>query len=251
MTPTYRLTESDTPCLGLIVLQSDESLEGDFRRLFAASDARVYVSRVPSGADVTPDSLAAMRDHLSASAALLPPSVRFDAVGYGCTSGTAQIGADKVHSELAKGTRLRASSNPLTATLAAFRVLGLTKIGIVSPYITPVSENLARTFTAGGANIAASVSFGEQSEANVARIDPASIADAAKALATEQDVDGLFLSCTNLRTLDIIDPLEGELGIPILSSNQTMAWHMAQLSGARVAQPVGQLFAYALKQRAA
>jgi len=45
----------------------------------------------------------------------------------------------------------------------------------------------------------------------------------------------VFLSCTNLRTLDIIDPLEQALGIPVISSNQALAWHMARQTGAPLA----------------
>ena len=53
---------------------------------------------------------------------------------------------------------------------------------------------------------------------------------AAKTLAQEAVVDGIFLSCTNLRTMDLICPLEAELGMPVLSSNLVLAWHLTQLS---------------------
>lgn len=55
----------------MIVLQTDETLEGDLRRMLPA-DAPLYVSRVPSGADVTPESLRAMSGHLTQAAGLLP-----------------------------------------------------------------------------------------------------------------------------------------------------------------------------------
>ena len=37
---------------GLIVLQSDETIEHDMRRLLPSEGAALYTSRVPSGADV-------------------------------------------------------------------------------------------------------------------------------------------------------------------------------------------------------
>jgi maleate isomerase len=43
------------------------------------------------------------------------------------------------------------------------------------------------------------------------------------------------LSCTNLRTLDVIDDLEAELGVPVLSSNLALARHMARATGAALA----------------
>jgi maleate isomerase len=75
------------------------------------------------------------------------------------------------------------------------------------------------------------LSFGEEVEARVARIDPRSTAEAARALAWRGGMDALFLSCTNLRTYDILPALQAELGLPVLSSNQALAWHMARLAG--------------------
>ena len=82
--------------LGMIVLKTDETIEHDLRRSFDAPDVSLYVSRVPSGADVTRDTLAQMSAALPAAAKLLPPELRYDVVGYGCTSGTAVIGAEKI-----------------------------------------------------------------------------------------------------------------------------------------------------------
>lgn len=58
--------------LGLIVLQTDETLEQDFRRIFAMPDVALHITRVPSGDTVTPDTLTEMRNHLPSAAALLP-----------------------------------------------------------------------------------------------------------------------------------------------------------------------------------
>ncbi len=63
------------------------------------------------------------------------------------------------------------------------------------------------------------------------RIDATSIIDAARDLCADAQLDALFLSCTNLRTLEVIAPLEAELGMPVLSSNLVLAWHMSQLAG--------------------
>lgn len=59
----YALTDriGSRATLGLIVLQSDETIEQEFRRIFRAGDVALYVSRVPSGAKVTTDTLGAMK----------------------------------------------------------------------------------------------------------------------------------------------------------------------------------------------
>lgn len=226
----YDLQEDRLPRLGLIVLQVDETIEQDFRRLFPAEAARLHVTRVPSGAELTPHTIAAMETALPSAAALLPAAA-FDVVGYACTSGTTLIGAARVRDLVGGAVQTRAVTDPLTAAFAACRELGLSRIGIVSPYVASVAAPIREAFEAAGIAVPATLSFGEEVEARVARIAPASISEAARTLARSSRLDGLFLSCTNLRTLDILASLEAELNLPVISSNQVLGWHMAQLSG--------------------
>ncbi|CUH86946.1 Arylmalonate decarboxylase [Phaeobacter sp. CECT 5382] len=233
----YRLTGpiGSAATLGLIALQVDETIEQDFRRLFPGRDVALYVNRIPSGAELTPDSIAQMGRDLPTAAALLPQAAKFDAVAYGCTSGTTLIGVDRVRDLVQGAVQTRHVAQPLTATLTAFSALEISSIGLVSPYIDSVSGPMQKTFEAAGYRVPAMVSFGEEVEANVARIDPASIHAAALEVGKNPEIETVFLSCTNLRTLDIIEDLEQRLGKPVVSSNQALAWHMAHLSGAPLA----------------
>lgn len=231
----YLLQQDARLRMGLIVLQVDETIEQDFRRLFAPDAAQLHVSRVPSGAELTPATIAGMEATLPAAASLLPGP--FDVVGYACTSGTTLIGAARVRQLVGQATRTRAVTDPLTAALDRCHGLGLRRIGIVSPYIESVAGPIRAAFEAAGVAVPDTLSFGEEVEARVARIAPASIAEAARAIARRTALDGVFLSCTNLRTLDILAPLSRELGMPVLSSNRCLAWHMATLAG--VALPRG------------
>jgi maleate isomerase len=231
----YLLEDDSLPRLGLIVLQVDETIEQDFRHLFSPQTTKLHISRIPSGAELTPDSIAQMETALPAAASLLPSGL--DVVGYACTSGTTLIGAQRVRDLISPATQSRHVTDPLTAALAQCHALGLGRIGIVSPYIASVAAPIRAAFEAKGIAVPATLSFGEDVEAKVARIAPASIADAARALARQTPLDGLFLSCTNLRTRDILDPLTQELGLPVLSSNQCLAWHMAELCGLPAPSP--------------
>jgi len=228
----YHLTDriGSRAVLGLIVLQTDETIEPEFRRIFTSSDVALYVSRVPSGADVTPDTLAAMEAELPRAASLLPSALEFDAVGYGCTSGSTVIGPDRV-GELVRGAAsVRAVSNPLSAVLAGLAALGVRKIGMVTPYIEAVTAPMRAALEKHGFEVVSSVSFEEVEDARVARIDPKSSREAAL-VAGQGEAEAVFLSCTNLRTLDVIDGIEATLGKPVISSNQALAWHMARLAG--------------------
>lgn len=226
----YTLQDDDLPRLGLVVLQVDETIEQDFRHLLPPHIARLHVTRVPSGAELTPDSISAMERALPDAARLLPDTKPLDVVGYACTSGTTLIGADRVRELVTSVVRTRTVTDPLTAALAACQSRGLARLGIVSPYIASVAEPIRKAFESGGVAVPDMLSFGEQVEARVARIAPQSIAEAARALARRSKLDGIFLSCTNLRTLDILAPLTQELGLPVLSSNQCLAAHMAALT---------------------
>ena len=46
--------------MGLIVLQVDETIEGEFREAFRASKSQIFVTRIPSGLEVTPQTLTSM-----------------------------------------------------------------------------------------------------------------------------------------------------------------------------------------------
>lgn len=233
----YQLDEDDRPKIGVIVLEADESLEDDLRRVFPLSEAKLHITRIPSDPEVTVDTLASMERALPDAAKLFPSAARFQAVGYGCTSGTTVIGEVRVSELVQSATQTDHVSNPLTATVEALRALGVRRLGIVSPYIEEVAEPLKQAFENRGFEVPMAVSFGESSEANVARIDAKSLKSAAHHIVKTTNVDAVFLSCTNLRTLGIIATLEAEIGCPVLSSNQTLTWHLARLAGVTTQKP--------------
>ena len=237
MTFTYTLEGpiGTRATLGLVVLQSDETIEHDFRRLFTAPDISLYVTRVPSGLDVTTDTLATMSAALPAAAGLLPTALQYDVVGYGCTSGTAVIGPDKIAEQVKAGCAAAQVTEPLSALVAICAARGITRIAFLSPYIESVSQTLRDALNAGGVATPVFGSFDEGEETKVAKISQQSLFDAAMVLGASDDVEAVFMSCTNLRTLDVIPRIEKALGKPVFSSNQVLAWHMAQLIGVELA----------------
>lgn len=45
------------------------------------------------------------------------------------------------------------------------------------------------------------------------------------------DADAIFISCGALRSIDVVDALERQLGKPVICSNQAMMWDMLRLAG--------------------
>lgn len=243
---SYTLDPVSTSTLGLVVLQGDLRIEGDMRRLLSP-ELTLLVSRVPAGRDVTLDSLQEIGAHLTASASLFPEGQPLAAVGYGCTSGTAQLTPEGVAQRVHGGCDARAVTEPLSALRAACAAMGVRRLALLSPYVAPVSQRLRDVLAVHGIETPVFGSFDVAEEARVARIAPAATIAAARALMdgpARAQVDGLFLSCTNLPTLDVIAPLEDALDMPVLSSNLVLGWHLARLAGgAAAADAPGRLFA--------
>ena len=106
---------------------------------------------------------------------------------------------------------------------------------------------MRRNLEASGLRIAAFGSFEQSEERIVARIAPDSVLQAILDVGRSEECDAVFVSCTNLRTIEIIETAETALGKPVLSSNQALAWHMVRLAGLDDAPAgLGRLFAQGL-----
>ncbi|MGB0439700.1 MAG: Asp/Glu racemase, partial [Paracoccaceae bacterium] len=152
--------------MGVVVLQTDETLEADLRRLLPDA-INWLVSRVPAATDVSADSLQAIEHHLTGAASLFPTGAQMAAVGYGCTSGTAQVGADVISARVRAGVTTLAVTEPVSALIAACHTLGIQRLALLSPYVATVSDRLRDVLAEAG--IATPV-FGSFHEANEAQV---------------------------------------------------------------------------------
>ncbi|UWQ29159.1 aspartate/glutamate racemase family protein [Leisingera sp. M523] len=229
--------------LGVIVLETDETLEPEFARMMARDGVALYHSRIPMVPEVRPETLAQMQADLPASARLFPSSLDFDVIGYGCTSASTVIGSAKVAEAVQTVLPKAKVTDPLAAIIAAGKALGASRLGFVTPYLPEVSAQMRANLEQAGFAIAGFGSFEEMDDRVVARITEAAIADAAQQVAKAEDCDAIVISCTNLRCLQIIPEIEAQTGVPVISSNQALAWHMLRLAGVTEPQPqFGRLF---------
>lgn len=236
MTLSYTLTPNRPIQLGLVVLQSDETLERDMRRLLPA-EVEVLVSRVASGIELDTHMIAQMEGKLTEAAELLPRGAQIAAVGYGCTSATAQIGAARVAGLIQAGVSTDHVSDPVTSLIAACAALNVKTLGLITPYVAAVSGQLRVVLEGAGISVTGFASFEEPIEENVVRISADAITAAAIDMGQAATCDAIFLSCTNLRTLEIIDGIERAINKPVLSSNQVLAWDLMRI--AEITPPVG------------
>jgi maleate isomerase len=217
--------------IGMIVLQTDQTIEHELSRLLTAEDIALYHARIPNAMEVSPDTLRQMKADLPASAKLLPPSFSFDTIGYACTSGATMIGEDTVACIIQELHPQAKVSNPLSASKAGFAALGLRQLALITPYPPEVTLAMRDNLKKAGFDATIVASFDQSDDFTVARIRQQSVLDAVLKAGNSDLCDGVFISCTSLRTLDILSHAEAVLGKPVVSSNQALAWHIMRLSG--------------------
>ncbi len=233
-----RRTELRDPEIGLLLLSTDETLEQETRLSMQiaspydpANGPKIHTSRVKSSPEVTEETLAAMESTITEGAEMLPEGPDYAVIGYGCTSATAVLGAERVTELVQAGRETRHVTTPLVALLAYCSVKQITRLAVLSPYVPEVSERLVSVLEQNGITVTALGTFDEPNESAVVRIDADDIVSAGDALLQNGAAEALFLSCTNLPTVTARAKLTDRTDLPILSSNLVLMWDMARLAG--------------------
>lgn len=153
-----------------------------------------------------------------------------DAIAYACTSGSFIYG---VGSDLDIIERMEAASGASctttsTASVNALKAVEANKLAVVTPYAGEINERLRVFLEDSGFEV---VSF---KSLELVRDIFAQPPGAAYQLAKEADTpeaQAVFISCTNFRTVEILDALEQDLEKPVVSANQATMWEMLRLAG--------------------
>lgn len=216
--------------LGLILLESDQTLEVEARRIDIPG-VDFYHARIENEMEVNPATLTAMLDRLPATASLLAGDLGFDAIGYGCTSASTLIGPDAVTTAIQSVHRAMTCTNPISAAVAAFGALDAKRIAVVTPYTADVTGPVIEHLVSAGLHVTAFGSFLESSDLVVGRITHESIAAGVRSVLAEGACDAVFVSCTSLRLIERAAELEDEVSLPVVSSNMALLWHLLRLVG--------------------
>ena len=217
--------------IGLLVLESDQSLEWEMKQITNIPGVSIYHSRLENDPIVTGENLAMMEKQLPVAAKLLPQYLNLNSIGYGCTSASTIIGEENVSKILNNFHPGIPTSNPLTAAKAAFEALNVHKIALLTPYSPDVTLAIQKKFNDSGISVELIGSYFEENDEIVGKIDEDSILRAVIKLGLNENCDGVFISCTSLRAINIIEKAEKVIGKPITSSNHALAWHLLRLAG--------------------
>lgn len=220
--------------LGLIALSTDITIEADFHRLLP-DGAMFHTARVIQTNPTTIENLRTMGPQLAAAAASLIEGHPLDAIGFGCTSATVAIGYGEIAAQIGAGRPGLPVTTPITAALTAFELFKVRKISMLTPYIDSVNQPMRRFLEEAGITVLNLAAFGLESDLDMCRVAPDAIRRAAIASCADE-ADALFISCTALRGVEVIESLESELGRPVFSSNQCLFWDALRRSG--YAEPI-------------
>lgn len=233
--------------LGLIIPSVNVVIEHDIR-WFLPTWTTAHVTRVRLTGTSAAE-LSRVLDEVPAAASMLADA-GVDAIGLACTGASMMGGAG---SERALSERITAATaipatNTTEALLDAFRVLGLCRVALFSPFDDRFNAAEAAMLEASGIQVVKTVGLGMTNPRLCAGISPENVASQAVA-ADCREADGVFLSCANLRGFEAAAPLERALEKPVVTSNQVVLWAMLRLAGAEIRPALGgTLFDAALRE---
>ena len=110
-----------------------------------------------------------------------------------------------------------------TALRDALERLNITRFAVGTPYPADIHDLVSNYFTDKGYVITADATLDVLSMREVAKVKPGSIVRVARSISPAPAEAVVFLA-TDLHTFDILDQMENELALPVLSSNQTILW---------------------------
>ena len=165
-------------------------------------------------------------------AARLLADARVDVI---CWSGTSSswLGFERdeqLCAAISKATGIPATTSVLALNelLTAARVRTL---GLVTPYVDDVQQRIVTNYRSIGVDCTAERHLGISINFEFADVEPEILKKMAREVATTHP-DAITMLCTNLRSAQLVEGLEQELGFPVFDSTATVIWKALKLIGA-------------------
>ena len=225
-----KFISKSNPRIGLITLGSDFRIEKDFNNVIYGRDVDLYVNRIHCYNPLTNETLAKMADDITEVTNDILPGQKIDCVAYGCTSGTVAAGYDVIKEKVNLAKPEAKVTTPITSVIKALKVLDINKISIFTPYTKTINESVVGYFKKKNIIVNSLSYFDIDSDLDIGKVDQNYLFDVLSKIDLEGS-DALFVSCTALPVLSIIDKLEKKLNKVVLSSNQTLIWEALNLIG--------------------
>ena len=211
------------PRVGLIALASDFMIEKDFINVIKDKKIDFFVNRIECYNPLTKENLIKMSNKVTDVTKDILPDQDLDCVVYGCTSGTIAAGHDSIEQKVKAAKPMAEVSTPSTAAIQALKKLDIKKVSIFTPYSKKLNDDVLDYFISEGFELTSNSYFDIQDDYDIGKVDQDYLYDVLSKIDLN-GADALFVSCTALPVLEIIDKLEKKLNTIVLSSNQALIW---------------------------
>ena len=218
-----KFKKESNPRIGLLALSTDLTIERDFQSICHSLPINLFVNRIHNENPLTKENLLKMYDQLESITEKILPGEKINTVAYGCTSGTIAIGEDKVKEKIQLAKPGCHVTTPITSAIKAFNKMNVKKIAVFTPYPESVNKTISEYFIKKNINVMSFSTFNLDLDVDFARVDPKYLSEILTKL-NINDADALFVSCTALPALEILDDVEKKINKPVFSSNQTLIW---------------------------
>ena len=211
------------PRVGLIALASDFMIEKDFIKIIKDKEIDFFVNRIECFNPLTKENLIKMSEKVTEVTKDILPDEKIDCVAYGCTSGTIAAGFDAIQKKIKDAKPEAIVTTPSTASIKALKKLNVNKVAIFTPYSKKLNDEVLDFFKKENFEIKANSYFNIESDIDIGKVDPNYLYEVLSNM-NLNGAEALFVSCTALPALSIINKLEEKLNKFVLSSNQTLIW---------------------------
>ena len=218
-----KFISKSNPRVGLIALASDFTIEKDFVNVIKDKKIDFFVNRIECYNPLTKENLIKMSDKVTEVTKDILPDQELDCVVYGCTSGTIAAGHASIEKRVKEAKPMADVSTPSTAAIKALKKMNIKKVSIFTPYSKKLNDDVLDYFESEGFEVTSNLYFDIQDDYDIGKVDQNYLYEVLSKIDLN-DADALFVSCTALPVLEIIDKLEKKLDTIVLSSNQALIW---------------------------
>lgn len=208
--------------LGLLLPSGNQAAEVQLRAMLP-TDVGLRTTRLKL-TDSSEASLLAMADRLEADAQLVADA-RVGLVLFHCTA-VSTFSAElegQLQRRIADATGLPAATTS-QALLEGLTALGARRLALLSPYVDVVNAREANYFRAHGYTTDVCAGLGCRTADEMMAVTPAQwLAFVSERMPPQ--ADACVLSCTTVRTAEVVAALEQRLGRPVITSNTAAAWY--------------------------
>lgn len=164
-------------------------------------------------------------------AAELLSHARLNSIGWnGTSSGWLGFDADeRLCARITQATGIPACTSVL-ALNEIFRLTGVTRFGLVSPYLDDVQAKIVENYARSGFECVGERHLRLQDNYSFSEVTSDQLRDMAREVAKSRP-QAISIFCTNLRGAPLAEALERELGIPVYDTIATVLWKSLRLCG--------------------